>query len=87
MIFAGLERAAARSLDGVSSTEMAISVRRGGKRASCGKYASDPALRAEEIRNRAPAVKRLIVQRSGVIAVSFRLYPQGVAGLDYMCKR
>jgi len=44
----------------VSLKETAISVRRDGKRVWRGKCASDPAVLTEEIRKRAPAVKRVV---------------------------
>lgn len=54
----------------VSLKETAISVRRDGKRVWRGKCASDPAVLAEEIRKRAPAVKRVVFE-TGPLSVWF----------------
>lgn len=54
----------------VSLKETAISVRRDGKRVWRGKCASDPVVLAEEIRKRAPAVKRVVFE-TGPLSVWF----------------
>jgi transposase len=67
----------------VSLKETAISVRRDGKRVWRGKCASDPAVVAEEIRKRAPAVKRVVFE-TGPLSVWF-YHALTAQGLPAIC--
>jgi transposase len=67
----------------VSLKETAISVRRDGKRVWRGKCASDPAVLAEEIRKRAPAVKRVVFE-TGPLSVWF-YHALTAQGLPAIC--
>jgi transposase len=67
----------------VSLKEAAISVRRDGKRVWRGKCASDPAVLAEEIRKRAPAVKRVVFE-TGSLSVWF-YHALTAQGLPAIC--
>lgn len=67
----------------VSLKETAISVRRDGKRVWRGKCASDPGVLAEEIRKRAPAVKRVVFE-TGPLSVWF-YHALTAQGLPAIC--
>lgn len=67
----------------VSLKETAISVRRDGKRVWRGKCASDPAILAQVIRERAPAVKRVVFE-TGPLSVWF-YHALTAEGLPAIC--